>query len=103
MSRSSACDLTSVDGDHFLDVRNYQAARSEKLFALRRSFILVLQGDPPADAYVSYTDLHGASFYIRGDDAISQQNFVILSQLLTMQAIQSPAGQLTPTVSVGGQ
>lgn len=101
-ARSSACDLTSVDGDHFLDIRDYQAARSEKLFALRRSFILVLVGEPPADAYASYTDPHGKSFYIRGDDTISQQNFLILSQLLTMQAVQSPAGQLTPTVSVGG-
>ena len=100
--KANVCDLISLHSDDYLDVRSYEAARAEKLFAVMRAFILVKKGNPPADAYVSYTDSKGQSFYISGDDKISQVNFLLISQLLTMQAVPSQAGSLVPTVSVGG-
>jgi hypothetical protein len=66
--------------------------------------ILVIQSrsGPSSRPYVSHFDTRsGDYFYIAGDDYISQDSFVLLNLLLTIQAAPAPT-PLTPTVSVGG-
>jgi hypothetical protein len=41
-------------------------------------------------------------FYIDGADRISQRNFALINQFLTMQAIPSQTPPITPSISVGG-
>jgi len=66
-----------------------------------RRYILIIQGAPPPDAYVSYFD-RGTWYYIAGDDDISQKNFNLISLFMTMMAIPSATPPLSPSINVGG-
>jgi hypothetical protein len=76
---------------------------TEYRLASARRFILIIKSDsPPASSYVSYTD--GESwYYIDKSDDISQRNFVLIGQFLTIQATAAPPLPLTPTVTVNSQ
>ena len=83
---------------------NYQAIYAERQLGKLRRYLLIIVAPPgagaPSDAFVSYTK-GGQTFYIDGHDAISQRNFALLSQFLTMQAVPPTTAPLTPTISVG--
>ncbi len=80
-----------------------KSAALEAYLASLRRFILVITSDaPPLRSYVSYSD--GKNwYYIAADDEISQKNFVLIGELLTIQAIAPQTLPLTPTVPVGGR
>lgn len=66
-----------------------------------RRYILVVQSSdqPPTDAYVSWND-KGTWYYVSGDDYISQENFTLIAQFMTIQSTVTPNQSLT-AVSVG--
>jgi hypothetical protein len=71
------------------------------LFALRRFMLIIKSTQPPVEPYVAYND--GKFWYhIASDDVISQRNFLLVSQILTIQAAPPAPLPLTPTVTVGG-
>lgn len=62
--------------------------------------VLTLDRDPgPAYVKKHYQDVW---YYIDSKDELSQRNFMLLGQFLTMQAGPPSAAPLTPTISVGG-
>jgi len=65
-----------------------------------RRLILIIRSDspPPPDVYVSWRD--DAWYYIDGSDSISQKNFMLISQYMSIQSTVSAAPSLT-AVSVG--
>jgi len=81
-----------------------------------RRYILIVQSDKPAPSsafvstqYDAFLPRPGKDpvrktqyFYIDGDDVISQRNFALVMQVITMQAIPSQSPQLTPSLTVGG-
>jgi hypothetical protein len=82
--------------------------QEEYLNSLRRYILIVRAPQCPAETYVSYFDDHkfdehrGGCYYIDKDDYISHQNFLLVDQFLTMQAVPPQSAPLTPTISVGG-
>jgi hypothetical protein len=74
---------------------------SRRLGSLRRYMLIIVDDQPPANAYVSYLD-KGKWYYIDGADAISQKNFNLISLFLTMMAIPSALPPISPTISLGG-
>jgi hypothetical protein len=75
---------------------------NDALWQLRR-YMLIIRSDalPPPNAYVAHFD-RGFWYYIAGDDAISQQNFNLISLFLTVMAIPPTNPPLTTSISVGG-
>jgi len=65
-----------------------------------RRLVLIIESDfpPPPDAYVSWRDDHW--YYIDGSDMISQKNFMLIYQYMSIQSTVSSAASLT-AVSVG--
>jgi hypothetical protein len=65
-----------------------------------RRLVLIIQSNspPPPDAYVSWKD--DDWYYIDGSDTISQKNFMLVSQFMSIQSTVSSAPSLT-AVSVG--
>ena len=65
-----------------------------------RRLILIIRSDapPPSDAYVSWRDDYW--YYIDGSDTISQKNFMLISQFMSIQSTVSATPSLT-AVSVG--
>lgn len=99
LPRAELCLYTTdvrgaVADDQFLE-------NEQRLRRLRR-YVLIIKSaaPPPADAYVR-TNYNGVYHWIDGDDAISQTNFALIAQFLTMQALPSEIPPLTPTISVG--
>jgi hypothetical protein len=83
------------------DVTDYRAVEAEYVLGHLRRYILIIVSDSaPTDAFVSYTR-RGKTFYIDGADKISQWNFGLISQFMTMQAVAPTTAPLTPTISVG--
>lgn len=73
------------------------------LGGLHRYLLIVESDSAPASSFASYFDERRAKwFYIDADDEISQKNFALIAQFLTMQATP-PGPPLTPTISVGGR
>ncbi len=99
--KTGDCDMATMRVGEPLDMNDAHLVSRELMLAGARAFILVAEGTPPPDAYVSYSD-GGRSYYIAGDDAVSKLNFALLSQLLTMQAVASPGASSTATISIGG-
>ncbi|HXC55144.1 MAG TPA: hypothetical protein VNU97_07615 [Rhizomicrobium sp.] len=99
-SQIKSIDATAQDGH--LDTSNFESLRNELMYSVGRFFICVIKGRPPAGMppFVSFEDGGGQLYYIAGDDEVSKQNFVLLSQLLIMQAVVSQTPPLTPTISV---
>jgi hypothetical protein len=69
-----------------------------------RHFLVIVEQDAsdpiPDRTYVSYK--YGDKvYYINDEDYVSKKNFVLVGQLLTMEAVPAGGG-LTPTISVGG-
>ena len=62
---------------------------------------VMVQDFDPGAAYVK-NQYQGAWYYIDRTDGISQRNFMLLAQFLTMQAGPPTLAPLTPTISVGG-
>jgi hypothetical protein len=87
------------------DPNSYQAMQEEYDLGRLRRYLLIIAEPPetpaPPDAFVSYVK-RGRTFYIDGNDIISQKNFALLSQFMTMEAIPPTTPPLTPTISVGG-
>jgi hypothetical protein len=83
-----------------LDSNNYPDLKKELLLVVLRRYLLIIKSPtPPTDSYVSYYD--GEEwYYIAKTDTISQKNFVLIGQLLTIQATAAPALPITPTVTV---
>ena len=68
----------------------------------KRHFIGIFKGCPPiGGAYVSVT-YRGEHYYIRKNDEISQRNFELVGQLISMQSVTPSAPPPAPTISVGG-
>jgi hypothetical protein len=77
-------------------------ARNRQLGLLRRYILVVVTPDrAPDSAYVAVDD-HGLTYYIAGDDVVSQKNFHLLSLFMTMMAIPSLLPPLSPVINVGG-
>jgi len=82
----------TADVTDFLHVNEY--------FLGLRCYILIIMDDhPPKNPYVTYF-YQGKWYYIAAEDTISQKNFDLISQLLTMMAVPPTTQQLTPTISV---
>jgi hypothetical protein len=75
---------------------------NRRLGFLRRYILIIVDDQPPANAYVSHF-AEGKWYYIAGDDEISQKNFDLVSLFLTMMAIPSAVPPIAPTISVGSQ
>jgi len=88
----------------------------ERTLAHSRRYMLVIQDDnpPPPTAYVStkkdvvmiengQTVKKTQYFYIDGSDYVSQTNFALFVEFLTIQAIPSTTPPLTPSLTVGGK
>jgi hypothetical protein len=73
----------------------------ERQLARLRKFLLIITSDQePLNSYVSYFD--GRQwYYIDKDDKISQRNFLLIGQILVIQATTTPPLSLAPTISVG--
>jgi hypothetical protein len=86
------------------DVTEYEVVQAEYILGSLRRYMLIIVAPPgsdaPSDAFAMYTK-RGRTFYIDGADTISQKNFALLSQFMTMQAVAPTTGPLTPTISVG--
>jgi len=84
-----------------LDPTDYQGAQDEARLAFLRRYLLIIVSDSEIEgSYVSYSD--GKKWYsIDADDDVSQKNFVLIGQFLTMQATTVPQSPLVPTISVG--
>lgn len=84
------------------ETNDFTAHRLETRLARLRRYILVrVSKMPPDDAYVA-SNIGGQWYSIDNDDAISKQNFALISQILTMQAVPPQQPPLTPTIVVGG-
>ena len=81
------------------DTRRLDPTLERQLNHLRR-LILIVRSEfpPPSDVYVSWKD--DDWYYIDGSDAISQKNFMLISQFMSVQSTVSAAPSLT-AVSVG--
>ena len=76
----------------------YSDAMEEELLAELRLFILVIiDGQAPSTAYVARTD-GDKTYYIAGDDFISQKNLLLLGQFLTIQSSTAPVPTTTAVV-----
>jgi hypothetical protein len=84
---------------YMANTRKLDPTLERQLNHLRR-LILIVRSDssPPADAYVSWRDDYW--YYIDGSDTISQKNFMLISQYMSIQSTVSTAPSLT-AVSVG--
>ena len=84
---------------YMASVRSFNPLLERELNHLRR-FILIIRSDspPPPDAYVSWNDDHW--YYIEGSDTISQKNFMLIYQYMSIQSTVAAAPSLT-AVSVG--
>jgi len=84
---------------YMVSTRVLNPSLERELNHLRR-LILIIQSDapPPPDAYVSWKDDYW--YYIDGGDSISQRNFMLIYQYMTIQSTVSSAPSLT-AVSVG--
>jgi hypothetical protein len=87
----------------FLQMTNTEQVLEERrLLTLRRFLLVIRSSQERPNSYVTYFD--GKIWYsIDADDEISQKNFVLVGQFLTMQAIATPPPPLTPTISVGSK
>ena len=88
----------------------------ERTLAHSRRYMLIIQDDnpAPATAYVATKmDIvmteNGQSvkktqyFYIDGNDYVSQTNFALFVQFLTIQSIPSQTPPITPSLNVGSK
>jgi hypothetical protein len=84
---------------YMASVRTLSPLLEQQLNHLRR-LILIIRSDspPPLDAYVSWRD--DEWYYIDGGDMISQRNFMLIYQYMSIQSTVSSAPSLT-AVSVG--
>jgi hypothetical protein len=84
---------------YMASARVFNPLLEQQLNHLRR-LILIIRSDspPPPDAYVSSRD--GEWYYIDGGDTISQRNFMLIYQYMSIQSTVSSAPSLT-AVSVG--
>jgi hypothetical protein len=84
---------------YMADTRRLDPTLERQLNHLRR-LILIVRSDspPPSDVYVSWKD--DDWYYIDGSDTISQKNFMLISQFMSVQSTVSAAPSLT-AVSVG--
>lgn len=91
--------LTCPDDNTLSEKRQVE----ERTLGYARRYIIILQSDDlPEGAFVS-TFYRGKWYYIKDDDDISKKNLSLMSQFLTIQAIPSQGGALTPTLPVGGR
>ncbi len=84
---------------YMASARVFSPLLERELNHLRR-LILIVRSDspPPSDAYVSWRD--GDWYYIDGSDSISQKNFMLIYQYMSIQSTVSSSPSLT-AVSVG--
>jgi hypothetical protein len=95
---------TSPDSGSFGCLYTLGGFNIEDEYALdqMRRFILIVrtQGIPKGTPFVSWQDQDGMLYYIRADDTISQANFALIGELMTIQSNVTPAPSLT-SVSIG--
>jgi len=104
-----------IDGAK-IDLRRHAQMEDERELADSRRYIVVFEDDnpPPTTAFVAtkmdVVVTEGGKvvkktkyFYIDGVDHVSQRNFALISQFLTIQATPSQTPPLTPSLSVGGR
>jgi hypothetical protein len=84
---------------YMVNIHRLDPTLERQLNHLRR-LILIVRSDapPPPDAYVSWRD--DEWYYIDGSDSISQKNFMLISQFMSIQSTVSSVPSLT-AVSVG--
>ena len=75
-------------------------AAENKLEGARRMVLIIKDSHKPNDSYTAYYR-DGIWYYIDRLDTVSQKNFALLNQFLTIQASVTPGLSLQPTVSVG--
>jgi hypothetical protein len=84
---------------------NQQALEDEHtLLQARRLMLIITTPYQRPNSYIGYFDRRTNMWYsIDAEDRISQRNFILLSQFLTIQASATPPLPLTPTISVGSK
>lgn len=84
---------------YMASTRAYNPLLEAELNHLRR-LILIIKTDspPPPDVYVSWKDDYW--YYIDGNNSVSQKNFMLISEFMSIQSTVSSAPSLT-AVSVG--
>jgi len=88
--------------DYSLNPTNYENSLLENRLRNLRRFVLVIESDHEIPgSYVSYP-YRGKWYSIDLEDEISQKNFVLIGQFLTMQSTVTTTPPPAPTVSVGG-
>jgi hypothetical protein len=75
----------------------------KKLYELRRYILIEKTPERPASAFVAVQGPDGDWYSINEHDQISKENFALINELLTIQAIPTPTAPLTPSLSVGGR
>lgn len=93
------CPITLSDS---MNPASYWDSILEATLGVKRAFILIIRDSRPP-AQEPYVSIHRGSewFYIAKNDAISQRNFALLGQILTMQAVPSQTPPLSPSIIVG--
>jgi hypothetical protein len=85
-----------------LDVSNADFIRGNRRLGTLRRYVLIITDDvAPANAYVAYP-YQGVWYYIDGKDKVSQNNFNLISLLLTMMSVPSTLPPITTSISAGG-
>lgn len=88
--RSQRCVQETLFPSQTMDIHDFRALRREFMLLSARYFIVIRRSlDEPTNAYVSYSD-GDYWYYIDAKDNISKLNFLLMGQLLTMQAVAAP-------------
>ena len=104
-STSTTKRLCLFTTSYYLNPNKRQEIENESKLLHSRRLILIIQTPyERPNSYISYFDRRKNMWYsIDVNDTISQRNFILLSQFLTIQASATPALPLTPTISVGSK
>jgi hypothetical protein len=83
-------------------VDSYIEVDKETHLADQRRFILIVQeGRPPGQEMYVSVHVGDKWYYILKEDDVSQRNFALLGQFLTMQAIAPQTPPVSPSILVG--
>jgi hypothetical protein len=88
----------------WLGSEDYSRAHDERELGYLRAYLIVeTSKEPPSNAYVSVQARDGTWYSVSKDDKISQSNFALIAQIMTMRAVPAQTAPLTPTIPVAGR